>query len=41
VDAVLSALPGSRLVVLEGQEHVADAVAPAVVAAHLMAFLRE
>lgn len=41
VRAVAGALPDARVGVLEGQEHVADALAPELVARHLMAFLRE
>ncbi|MDP9207013.1 MAG: hypothetical protein M3O65_00645, partial [Actinomycetota bacterium] len=38
--AVAAALPGARVVVMEGQQHVADILAPEVVAGHLLAFLR-
>jgi hypothetical protein len=31
----------ARVVVLEGQQHLADILAPELVAAHLVAFLRE
>jgi pimeloyl-ACP methyl ester carboxylesterase len=41
VKAVAGALPDARIGVLEGQEHVADALAPELVARHLLAFLRE
>ncbi len=41
VEAVAAALPDARIVVLEGQEHVADVLVPEVFAAHLMAFLRD
>jgi len=37
---VAAALPGARVVVLEGQQHVADILAPELVAGHLVAFLR-
>jgi pimeloyl-ACP methyl ester carboxylesterase len=39
VGAVAAALPDARVVVLEGQRHVADVLAPELVAAHLVAFL--
>jgi pimeloyl-ACP methyl ester carboxylesterase len=39
--AVADALPDARIVVLDGQRHVADAVAPELVAGHLLAFLRQ
>lgn len=39
VGAVAAALPDARVVVLEGQQHVADVLAPDLVAAHLLAFL--
>jgi pimeloyl-ACP methyl ester carboxylesterase len=38
---VAATLPDARAVVLEGQQHVADILAPALVAAHLLAFLRD
>jgi pimeloyl-ACP methyl ester carboxylesterase len=41
VAAVAAALPDARIVVLEGQEHVADVLVPEVFAEHLMAFLRD
>jgi pimeloyl-ACP methyl ester carboxylesterase len=34
-------LPDARVLVLEGQQHVADVVAPEVFARHLLAFLRD
>jgi pimeloyl-ACP methyl ester carboxylesterase len=37
---VAAALPDARVEVLEGQQHVADILAPELVAAHLVAFLR-
>jgi pimeloyl-ACP methyl ester carboxylesterase len=40
-DAVCSALPDARITVLEGQGHVADALAPEMFARHILAFLRE
>ena len=36
-----AALPDARVVGLEGQQHVADALAPELVAGHLLGFLRE
>jgi hypothetical protein len=36
---VAAALPDARIVILEGQEHVADVLVPAVFAEQLMAFL--
>lgn len=39
IDSVAAALPDARTVLMAGQQHIADAVAPEVVAAHLMAFL--
>jgi pimeloyl-ACP methyl ester carboxylesterase len=41
IEAVAAALPDARVVVIEGQEHVADVLVPEVFAAHLLAFLRE
>ena len=41
VGAVAAALPDARIVVLEGQQHVGDILAPGVVGGHLAAFLRE
>jgi pimeloyl-ACP methyl ester carboxylesterase len=38
---VAAALPDARIVVLEGQQHVADILAPELVAGHLLAFLRD
>jgi pimeloyl-ACP methyl ester carboxylesterase len=40
IDVLAAALPDARIVVLEGQQHVADALAPDVVADHLIAFFR-
>ena len=40
VGTVAAALPNARVVVLEGQQHVADILAPELVAGHLVAFLR-
>jgi pimeloyl-ACP methyl ester carboxylesterase len=40
VGAVAAALPDARVVVLEGQQHVADILAPERFAGHLVAFLR-
>jgi pimeloyl-ACP methyl ester carboxylesterase len=39
--AVAAALPDARVVVLEGQRHVADILAPELFAGHLVAFLRD
>jgi pimeloyl-ACP methyl ester carboxylesterase len=39
--AVAAALPDARVVVLEGQQHVGDILAPEVVAGHLATFLRD
>lgn len=39
VEAVAVALPDARIVVLPGQEHVADVLAPETFAGHLFAFL--
>jgi pimeloyl-ACP methyl ester carboxylesterase len=41
VGAVAAALPDARVVVLPGQQHVADALAPETVAGHVVAFLRD
>jgi pimeloyl-ACP methyl ester carboxylesterase len=41
IEAVAAALPDARIVVMEGQEHVADVLAPEVFAEQLLAFLRE
>lgn len=38
IDLVADALPDARIAVLEGQQHVADILAPDVVAEHLIAF---
>jgi pimeloyl-ACP methyl ester carboxylesterase len=38
---VAAALPDARIVVLAGQEHVADVLAPELFAQHVLAFLRE
>jgi pimeloyl-ACP methyl ester carboxylesterase len=40
IEDVAAALPDARIEVLEGQQHVADALAPELVAGHLVAFLR-
>jgi pimeloyl-ACP methyl ester carboxylesterase len=40
VETVAAALPNARIAVLEGQQHVADVLAPEVFARHLVAFLR-
>lgn len=41
VEAVAAALPDARIVILEGQEHVADVLVPVVFAEQLMAFLHD
>jgi hypothetical protein len=41
IDTVAAALPDSRIVVLEGQQHVADVLAPDVFADHVVACLRD
>jgi pimeloyl-ACP methyl ester carboxylesterase len=41
IEAVAGALPDARIVVLEGQEHVADVLVPEVFAQHALAFLRD
>jgi pimeloyl-ACP methyl ester carboxylesterase len=41
IEAVAAALPDARIVVLEGQEHVADVLVPEVFAEHVLAFLRD
>jgi hypothetical protein len=38
---VAAALPDARIVVIEGQEHVADVLVPQVFAGHLLGFLRD
>lgn len=38
---VAAALPDARIIVLAGQEHVADVLAPELFAQHVLAFLRE
>ncbi len=40
-DTVAAALPDARLVVIEGQQHLADVLAPDVVAGYVLAFLHE
>lgn len=40
-ETVAAALPDARLAVLEGQQHLADVLAPEVFAEHLLAFLRD
>ena len=39
-EAVAAALPDARLMVLEGQQHLADVLVPEAFAQHLLAFLR-
>jgi pimeloyl-ACP methyl ester carboxylesterase len=41
IEAVAAALPDARIVVIEGQEHVADILVPEVFAEHVLAFLRD
>jgi pimeloyl-ACP methyl ester carboxylesterase len=41
IEAVAAALPDARIVVIEGQEHVADVLVPEVFAQQLLAFLRD
>jgi len=41
VETVASALPDARILVLDGQEHVADVLVPEVFAGHVLAFLYE
>jgi pimeloyl-ACP methyl ester carboxylesterase len=41
IEAVAGALPDARIVVLEGQEHVADVLVPEVFTQHVLAFLRD
>jgi pimeloyl-ACP methyl ester carboxylesterase len=41
IQTVAAALPDARIVVLEGQQHVADILAPDVFADHVVAFLRD
>jgi pimeloyl-ACP methyl ester carboxylesterase len=41
VETVAAALPESRIVVLEGQQHVADILVPELFAGHVLAFLRD
>jgi len=41
IETVAAALPDARIVVLEGQEHVADILAPKTFSEYVMAFLRE
>lgn len=40
LEAVAAALPDARVVVIEGQGHLADVLAPETLATHLLAFLR-
>ena len=41
VDTVAAALPDARIVVMEGQQHIAIDLVPAVFADHVLAFLRD
>lgn len=40
IEAVAAALPDACIVVLEGQEHVADVLVPEVFVGHILGFLR-
>jgi pimeloyl-ACP methyl ester carboxylesterase len=40
-EAVAAALPDARIVVLEGQQHIADVLVPEVFAEHILSFLRD
>ncbi|MGH3116257.1 MAG: alpha/beta fold hydrolase [Gaiellales bacterium] len=40
-ETVAGALPDARLVVIEGQQHLADVLVPEIFAEHLLAFLRQ
>jgi pimeloyl-ACP methyl ester carboxylesterase len=40
-EAVAAALPDARLVIIEGQQHLADVLVPEVFAGHTLGFLRE
>jgi pimeloyl-ACP methyl ester carboxylesterase len=39
-ERVAAALPDARIVVLDGQDHVADVLDPAAFAAHIVPFLK-
>jgi len=41
IETVAAALPDARIIVLEGQQHVADVLVPEVFAKHVVAFLRD
>jgi pimeloyl-ACP methyl ester carboxylesterase len=41
IDAVATALPDARVVVILGQQHVADVMVPEVFAGHVLTFLRD
>jgi pimeloyl-ACP methyl ester carboxylesterase len=41
IEAVAAALPDVRIVVIDGQEHVADVLVPEVFTEHVLAFLRD
>jgi pimeloyl-ACP methyl ester carboxylesterase len=41
IEAVAAALPDARIVVIRGQEHVADVLVPEVFAEQLLGFLRD
>jgi pimeloyl-ACP methyl ester carboxylesterase len=41
VETVAAALPDARIVVLEGQQHIADVLGPVVFAEHVLGFLRD
>jgi hypothetical protein len=39
-ETVAAALPDVRVIVLEGQQHIADVLVPEVFASHVVSFLR-
>ena len=41
IEAVAAVLPDARIVVIEGQEYVADVLVPEVFAEQVLAFLRD
>ena len=41
IDTLAAALPAARIVVIEGQQHIAIDLVPAVFADHVLAFLRD
>jgi pimeloyl-ACP methyl ester carboxylesterase len=40
-ETVAAALPDARIVVIEGQQHLADVLVPEVFARHVLGFLRD